>query len=564
MAQPESPEAKPKPMEELGRHESGNTQASSERLTQEAIGSWTIAIDLATNLRGPDGKHNGEGAVSKWIALQQLKNETANKTVSFVVAVAKPYDDNPLSAPIGQLKLPASDHAANTGSQRKGPAETDFFASLLSPKVKPDIETFLISNGDITSLGIHQSLGVAQDAAELLSVARKQAPSEKLGFMINAHGTGTDFRGIEGDAGTSSQTALSQDIAQKLEQDRKLDVMVIDGCRMSSTETAHVMKTVANALVASEDQEIASGLNLNAPLHALLSKPSMTGRDLANQFIEEAKNGANGQLVKTDYDERLRSGADTVTALDLTKYDQFEESLNTLAAKLNARLADASARDAIATATDESAALPGRNAPYTNFQRDTKQFAQNILDQVKRGNLTDDGSIKKAAEAILDAQSAMTIGYHGTSSFYQDLGGISVELYPAGKKSRYEFFKARSIPGAVVQLTEDNKPFAAHVVFEQKASAMMGMLYQTAPKVMRDKLSGLTDAVMQVYKAKTPEQYGQTMSQVRAAGNRFLDSQTGQEMVKEIADGATLDASPVTGKDWQEFVNALANPRSRF
>jgi len=539
----------------------GESEASkaSRSMSQEATNkqSWTIAVDMAANLLGPDGKFTGGGAIHKWESLQKMAKETANKPVTFVVSVTRPeYPNDPLK-PIGEVLPPDPTREIADSS------------TILQPgtnRPKPTIDTFIITGGQIRRESSQKSLGTAQDVENLLEVAAAKAPSEKLGLVILAHGVGTDDAGISGDAGSATLTKLGTEIKRGLGARDKLDLLVFDGCRMASTETAHTMQTIAKNLVASADHEIGAiklgfnGLNLNAPMHRLMANPNMTGQDLARTFIDEARNGANGKLVKGIDDRHLRSGADTLIALDLSRYGKFEESLNNFGSLLSSALKDSRNKDAIAAAIDAAPGLPALAPSYMSYQRDSRQFTRLILDKVRQGKLVDDGSIKRAAESLLSDQKSMTIDHHGTSAFYRGIGGLTVELHAAGPEAQRANLRAHTIPGLLVSLSRDARPYVAKELMQTTTKNLMNMMNNFSNEETRQHLPALNNAAKAVIAARTPSEYDQALLSLRKSAKSYLASPFGKHIVDDMQKTIRTIPSQVSGAAWAQFVDDVSNP----
>lgn len=514
---------------------------------------WTIAVDLTTNIRGADGKLNGAGAPEKWKQLQELAVSTLDKPVKVLVSVANQV--------LSEAPTERRAFENAPGANVLGPDLTGQVGGVR-------IDTYLIEKGKVKQLASAPSQGIAADLSSLLVTAETEAKSEHLGLFVFAHGTGKDYPGIAGDAGSVTLSELENSIHDGLAGRSKLDLLVFDACRMATTETANKMQSVSKAMVASEDQEIAlldrgsDGISLNAPLKDLLNNPQMSGQELAMEFINEAKKGANGIPSKTIWDDvHLRSSVDTLVALDLSKYTEFEDSLNELGSALDRSLILNSNKNEIAETIDNTATLPSRDPAFLSFQRDTQIFAQKILQSISSGKLIDsDGSIKSAAEAMLIKQKHMSLGYYGSSDYYQKMGGLTVELGPVSQASRFSLARARSVPGNLLYSLNDFKEFDSRNSLRASLEGNLAFLpwmqkYQDSslPKI-------LSAAVHAIESVKTPADYELARTQLKRDLIDYLDGPTGTVLTNEILKEYRHLPSKVSGKGWWKFLDDL-NPQ---
>src|SRR6185437_8740949 len=398
---------------------------------------WTIAVDLAANIYDNKGQATGNGAFHKWQQLKSLADKTKDAPVSIVVSL--PHVDVTSSS---SEDLRRNLNAFNNISAAR-PDNT-------SAPNKTLIDTFVISHGQARFVESHLSKGFASDLENLLGTAGKEAPSDQLALSVFAHGYGLDLA-MQGDAGAATQQEMHDAIKRGLGNRDKLDVLDLDACQMASTDTAHNMQDVARYMVASADDEIGDvaakfdGQNIGAAVSDLIAHPDKSAAQFATDFVAQADAGLNGRPTKVpDVKNHLRTGADSLTAFDLSRYGRFEESLDKFAQALSTHLTNKADLAAIAEATDNTASYPSHLPAAVNELRDTKQFAERIIDQINAGKLPDDGSVRGAAQSLIANQTAMTLKQHNNPNIYRGVGGLTTFLPVTSQDSRHQMARLHS------------------------------------------------------------------------------------------------------------------------
>jgi hypothetical protein len=561
----------------LPEHAQTANDAHEQKTWQKiSAGTWTVAVDLSTNLEEPLGKSSGAGAKDKWAKLQQLAGETASSSVQFVVSVAShdavAHTDETGSSDFSGANRPNMPSANSTRKSNES-ENADNVSRLSVPnlfKVNPAdtrIDTYLVADGKIEAIASQRSQGAAADIQALLSTAGGVAPSEHLGLVIFAHGTGVDASGIQSDSGQATLSAVHDAIVNGLGQRDKLDTLVFDGCLMSTTETANKMQGVSKTLVASADHEMAlmdkgmDAITLNKPLQDLLQAPNMSAKEFAMAFIDEARKGANGIPGKTPYDHNhLRSSVDTLLALDLTKYGQFENSLNSLGKAIDQTLAISDNKKVVADAVKATPSFPSLASYYNNTQRDTERFATRILENIRQGKLLDPaGNVSRAAKTLLQDQHDMSLGYYGSSKYYQQLGGITAELPVAETASQRHAAWESGFPGDLLKYSHLLEDFQFHDALSQISAQELSLLKLIPRKSQSDNFHKLIDAGTEINDAANQSQYSAAIAKLRSALTGYLTEADCKPLIDQILQKRDYSPSSVTGRDWEQFVGDLAN-----
>jgi hypothetical protein len=503
---------------------------------------WTLAVLLSTDLRNSDKELTGAGSFYDWQQLKKLVEKTSNAPVSVVVSL--PHVDATATS-LADLRQRAS--AAPAGS---------------NPQTL--VDTYLIRNGRLRLLGSHISGGPAPDIEQLLTAARQAAPSQRLALSVQAHGSGLEM-GITSDTQSASTADISHAIRRGLGTGRRLDVLSFNSCKMASSDTASHMQDVTRFLVASADAIAASvrhgfnGQSIKAGLSSLLENPDASGRQLAVSLIKAADSGANGRPSRIpEVPGQLRSGSDTLIAIDMERYQKFDGSLQNLARALRPHLQTPQDRVAIAAAVDLTQSFPSHVRPALTSLRDTKQFAQKILDQIKAGKLTDDGSILAAARRIIDAQNEMTERLHVNHHLYREVGGFSTFLPVASAKTREELVRTRFIVQAnLVDGPPHQRLFAYKPELLLSAAVAINLTAAGLSPAEQAKLSGLRQAYDRLSESGDQRQYTAARQSMKTAAQQFMKTPLAGKLILELMSSVQdRDGNPQRN-EWQSFVEDL-------
>lgn len=342
---------------------SSNSDASTD--TQE----WTIAVDLTVTQQTSDGE---SGAIQKQEELKKLAEQTKEAKVTLEV----------------QYLVPNENGEGGT------------------------LKHYQIKDGQITEKPDTESKGMAQDLEDLVARASHDDPSEKIGLIVQSHGTAQD--GISSGKGNSASLdevdqAISNGLAGSGHE--KLDFLDFDACLMGSTATLEKTKDLAENLVASAQLEGAmpgaDGQDLNAALSELMKDPSMDGYELAEKFVDEAEKGSNNASTKGKPD-----GTSTLAHYDLSKVDDLNSSLNTLGNTLAELAQDPNNKAVLQQDIEESTRYGAVNDRFEvrDLQnRDLKEILNNIKQSLDSGELSDpSGKLAKDLEKAMAAEDSVS------------------------------------------------------------------------------------------------------------------------------------------------------------
>lgn len=201
------------------------------------------------------------------------------------------------------------------------------------------------------------------------------------------------------------QSALEESVGKS---GKKLEWIGFDACLMSSLEVCDVLEPYVNYLISSQETE--PGWGWNYEFLSSLSEPDMNGANLGKQIIDSYME--YGEMI---FDLRPSYYADlTLSCLDLTKYNQVEDSFN-------------------AFFDETHKALSTETFPQTVRNRDrvkefggfSSSFNYNLADAVDLvNNLSSNDS--KADDTVIEALDNMTVYMR---SNVENANGVSV-CYP--------------------------------------------------------------------------------------------------------------------------------------
>lgn len=499
--------------------------------------NWTIALDLAIQMHDLNGKPSSGASHS----LEQIKSfaaETKGSGVSLVVSI------------------PRIDEARTVHEKQKPHSK--------SKKDDLAVDTFLIRDGNYRLLGSHQSQQAPQDLTNLLKTAEKIAPSKNLGLIVFAHGSG-NVNGVQTDLGTINMSQLHDSIKRGLHDHQELGVLDFDTCLMSSTDTVHSLHDVTEHLVASADIETGdtrygiNGQNFIPIFRDLIAHPTMKAKELAHDFILKASEGFNDgdHSPAQSADSQYFPGTATLAALDMSKNDPLDKNLEILGHSLRKVIATESGLSAVTDAISGATFFPTNSPSFKATQRDTKQFAQNILDEVQQGRISDDGDIRRAAEGIIAAQTSLIEDVYTDSRWQGKTAGLTTYLPDVSAKAQQDA-RISHVPLGMLEdnvnryTSIENKHFILNQYDTQIAITKVNQ-----PTMSNQLFENLDRAVIEVAISDSELTYAKSLTELKAAAEVALQS---PEMQIEISREEPVDykfATEPNDSEWHRFANEL-------
>ncbi|MBQ6650722.1 MAG: hypothetical protein IJM67_05650 [Atopobiaceae bacterium] len=180
---------------------------------------------------------------------------------------------------------------------------------------------YLIQNGQIQEVGSvsPSSMGAAATLADFLTWGIRNYPAEHMGLILWDHGGGS-ITGVCFDELNRRDSLYLRELDTALNQAYgvmwdKFDFIGFDACLMCTLETANVMATYADYMVASQESEPGNGWEYGSIARYLSQNPGCDGRDL-------------GRIICDSYLASQPSstrGFVTLALIDLSKIDPLLE-----------------------------------------------------------------------------------------------------------------------------------------------------------------------------------------------------------------------------------------------
>lgn len=238
--------------------------------------SWTIFVYLCgSNLESQGGSATKD--------LQEMLNSRSGNNVKFVVETggAKSWRNNTVSA--------------------------------------RQLGRYLIQNGQMRDLGgvSVKSMGETDTLADFLTWGVKNYPADHMGLILWDHGGGS-IAGVCFDERNNNDSLYLRELDKSLATAydsmwEKFEFVGFDACLMSTLETANVMASYSDYMIASQESEPANGWEYVTIGSYLTQNPSATGKELGKAVCD-------GYIASLD---RNTKGFATLSVVDLSQIDQL-------------------------------------------------------------------------------------------------------------------------------------------------------------------------------------------------------------------------------------------------
>lgn len=503
--------------------------AGAELLPNVSIADkWTVVLDLTTNLPDAIDEDKSHGARGKSQDLQAIAAQTVNGDVNLVVQVPQGSpDDNAAGKPI-------------------------------------TYDRYLISDGQIRSLGSNLSEGMAKDLANLLKVADELAPAQNIGLVVQAHGNGANGLddGTKTDPGRpESHDPMHQATLAEIEEaitaglagtnHQQLDLLNFDACYMGNRAVLSQLQNSAEHMVASQEQEYESGgnfdsQNLAATMEKLIANPDMSGAELAMQFVETARDGLNGlPVIDPENGSGPHSGTSTLASFDMSQYPAFSDSLDNLGSALETALTNSSIssahleanRSAIKEAVESAPQVSSdvRNKPVQG-QRDLQSVFENLTEALSQGQLieapsasdsfTSSGQIASALAEVSKSFDLLQTSFYGddTEMNYDDMGGLN-QYFPGPARQIFTPLDT------LLKITEPGAPVPA----EQQIEALSKSMSHDLSAEALGHLQPFDTAITHFEAAKTESEKAEAVLQLRLVTEELMRGIVYKEQIEDRA-----------------------------
>ena len=264
------------------------------------------------------------------------------------------------------------------------------------------------------------NMGESESLSNFITYCLDEYNTDKYSLILWNHGAGpvTGFGLDENYSDILTLPELHAALQSSVgKSDKKLELIGFDACLMSSLEIAGACAPYANYLVSSQETE--PGWGWNYEFLSKLSDSGMNGAGLGKEIID----------AYMDYSEQMfdyypESQSDlTLSCIDLTKYDDVEESLGEFFNDINNKLSVTTLPEIIRT----------RNR-IRDFGSYSSDFSYSLIDTVQLVEQLCDNDNKNSAQKALENLDEMII-YSQTNM--SDVNGISI-CFPNNTTEQYK------------------------------------------------------------------------------------------------------------------------------
>lgn len=278
------------------------------------------------------------------------------------------------------------------------------------------LERFIIEDGGMTKVGEAKlaSMGDENTLYEFLSWGVNAYPADRMGVILWDHGSGS-IDGVVFDElfDYDSLSLLEMDSAFRKaygEMTSDFEFIGFDACLMSTIETANIMASYADYMIASQEYEGGPGWDYEALASYLVERPTANGAELGKVICDSFAAKSGEDIEDTYY---------TLSVVDLEKIDKLLYAFDTVARKMS----ESTSQEAIISELARgafSADRFGANSEYEGYSNmiDLGLYISNVSKTVGGA----------AAEAITFALDDAVV-YKVNGIDHKDATGLSV-YYP--------------------------------------------------------------------------------------------------------------------------------------
>lgn len=178
---------------------------------------------------------------------------------------------------------------------------------------------YVISNGKMSDAGAVKAadMGEASTLADFLNWGIKNYPADHMGLILWDHGGGS-IAGVCFDERNNNDSLYLRELDSALASAykgmwEKFEFVGFDACLMSTLETANVLASYSDYMIASQESEPANGWEYSSIVNYLAKNPSCTGDELGRAICDS-------YIASTD---RSSKGFATLSVVDLSEIDQL-------------------------------------------------------------------------------------------------------------------------------------------------------------------------------------------------------------------------------------------------
>jgi len=266
--------------------------------------------------------------------------------------------------------------------------------------VTKDYSGSIISSTAVQDLG-EVNMGSSSTLSNFISWSKSNYPADKYALILWDHGSGvmvgSSIGGVCWDDSNSHDYLTLSEVKSSI-QSNPVDLVGFDACLMGATEIHYQLKDVVDVVVGSEDNEPGDGYPYDDILYWLVTNPSATSAQLAQQIVLKYDSSYSSSY------EITQAAADAFDNGFVTTLNNFIDNINSMAGTQGTNIGNA-----------RSATQAFNNPSYL----DLWDFADEVQTQVP-GMAALASSLKTAITNIVieEEHSSHFPGAHGLSIYF--------------------------------------------------------------------------------------------------------------------------------------------------
>ena len=259
---------------------------------------------------------------------------------------------------------------------------------------------------DLVSVG-EKNMGDSDTLTDFIDWSTTNHAADNYALVIWDHGGG--LSGIAWDDTDGHDNLTISEIKAGIENSaafsssNSLDLIGFDACLMQTYEVGLEMAPIADVMVASQETEPGDGWDYQGFLQSLADNPYASAQTLGGYIVDS-------------YDAWYDSSAETLSSVDLTKYQDIDDAIATF--NLAALTVSSSEWLIIDDAAENAWSSAAWDYGWAGEERDLGQFFEYISENASNN------SLKTAAGAVVTAIEAAVVD----NSSRQELSGIQAGL----------------------------------------------------------------------------------------------------------------------------------------
>ncbi len=221
---------------------------------------------------------------------------------------------------------------ASTGEKVRYLVQTGGANEWYYDEINPDsAQRWLIQDGEMTEVwsGTSADMGESQTLAEFLKWGVAEYPAGNMGLILWNHGSGS-INGICFDETAEADSLLLKEIDAALysvyeDMTEPFSFIGFDACLMSTAETASLLATHADYMIASQESEAGCGFNYTEMGNYLAAHTSCNGLEIGKVLCD---------VFYADCKKIQEETEATLSVIDLSKMDNLISAFNSYAEEL--------------------------------------------------------------------------------------------------------------------------------------------------------------------------------------------------------------------------------------